>query len=560
MGKRKLFEKIDQTLPVTGAERSSKGVIQFPLATIPPTATSVPIGRIAGGQRNFDFKDFYGHGVDEVAFALQRQIERFVAGEEKNLANASVLTICRCGVTPFLDYMIARSTAEQRDFTLGDINRNLIDGFLGWLRHGDTKLGSQRSCYSSFKSVLFSLGKRGLITVVDEGDDRTFPKNPFPGAFRSHKGAKPLPKGQRQAFAKALRKTVLPLFHSDALLNTYLLTAALLLVALHTGRNATPLLEMRTDCLRAHPKAGRLFLVLFKRRGYTTHKVALRNTSRTDDDSKDIELTPTVRPSVAQLIQRIIALGEPLRAEGPDHIRERVWLYRCTSNRGRDSIRELKPKAIDDSIKKLVAAHGLKDSEGKPLQINISRLRKTFVNRIFEILDGDIVTTAVAAGHAGSQTTGRNYLRPNEQAVKNWKFMGNVLTEELLSGSIEQTPLAHCSAPRSGQYAPKRDGETCSNYLNCLRCRNYVVTGDDLYKLFSFGMRILKERNRIAKQKWKKHFAHIPRLIERDVIQQGIEQKKFKPDDVDAARERAKHDPHPFWLTDSLVADLEALG
>jgi hypothetical protein len=191
MGKRKLFEKIDQTLPVTGAERSSKGVIQFPLATIPPTATSVPIGRIAGGQRNFDFKDFYGHGVDEVAFALQRQIERFVAGEEKNLANASVLTICRCGVTPFLDYMIARSTAEQRDFTLGDINRNLIDGFLGWLRHGDTKLGSQRSCYSSFKSVLFSLGKRGLITVVDEGDDRTFPKNPFPGAFRSHKGAKP---------------------------------------------------------------------------------------------------------------------------------------------------------------------------------------------------------------------------------------------------------------------------------------------------------------------------------------------------------------------------------
>lgn len=329
MGKRKLFEKIDQTLPVTGAERSSKGVIQFPLATIPPTATSVPIGRIAGGQRNFDFKDFYGHGVDEVAFALQRQIERFVAGEEKNLANASVLTICRCGVTPFLDYMIARSTAEQRDFTLGDINRNLIDGFLGWLRHGDTKLGSQRSCYSSFKSVLFSLGKRGLITVVDEGDDRTFPKNPFPGAFRSHKGAKPLPKGQRQAFAKALRKTVLPLFHSDALLNTY---------------------------------------------------------------------------------------------------------------------------------------------------------------------------------------------------------------------------------------APKRDGETCSNYLNCLRCRNYVVTGDDLYKLFSFGMRILKERNRIAKQKWKKHFAHIPRLIERDVIQQGIEQKKFKPEDVDAARERAKHDPHPFWLTDSLVADLEALG
>jgi hypothetical protein len=134
------------------------------------------------------------------------------------------------------------------------------------------------------------------------------------------------------------------------------------------------------------------------------------------------------------------------------------------------------------------------------------------------------------------------------------------LTEELLTGTIEKTPLAHCSDPRNGQYATKRDGSTCTNFLSCLRCHNYVVTKDDLYKLFSFEQRILKELGRIDKRKWKKNFAHIPRLIERDVIRPGIEQKKFKHAEVEAARERAKTDLHPFWRTDSLIADLEAIA
>ena len=98
------------------------------------------------------------------------------------------------------------------------------------------------------------------------------------------------------------------------------------------------------------------------------------------------------------------------------------------------------------------------------------------------------------------------------------------------------------------------------SFLNCLRCRNYVVTGDDLYKLLSFEQRIWKERSRMDKRKWSKHLAHIPRLIERDVINQGIEQKKFKPADVETARARAKQNPHPFWLADSLIGDLESLA
>ena len=548
MAKRKVFEKVEQ-----GLEHSAAGVIQLP-AAIPPVVTAVAIGRTTSGLRTFDVKDYYGHGVDEIALAFQRQIERFVKGEDKKFATQTIYGLCNNGVAPFLDYVIARSAAERHNFRLQDIDRNLIDGYLGWLRDSGHATVTQRNYFSNAKVVLSCLGKRGLITVETTGDDKTFPKNQFPGSTQNRKGVKPLPKAQRQALASALRKVALPLLYPDAVLDSYRLTAALLLVALHTGRNLTPLLEMPLDCLRAHPKEGMLFLVLFKRRGHREQQVALREEGSPTDKT---ELTPTIRPNVAALIRRIIALGEPLRAAGPEHLKDRVWVYR--SNR-HGFITELLDNTLRFNIEKLVKDHQLTDAEGKPLRLNISHLRKTFVNRMFEILDGDIVTTAVAAGHAAPQVTGTNYLRPGEHAERDWKFMGEVLTEELLSGTIEQTPLAHCSDPRNGQYAKKQDGSTCTNFLSCLRCRNYVVTRDDLYKLFSFEQRILKELGRMDKRKWQKNFAHIPRLIERDVIRPGIEQKKFKPAEVEAARERAKTDLHPFWRTDSLIADLEAMA
>ena len=49
------------------------------------------------------------------------------------------------------------------------------------------------------------------------------------------------------------------------------------------------------------------------------------------------------------------------------------------------------------------------------------------------------------------------------------------------------------------------------------------------------------------KRKWERHYAHILRLIDRDVVQAGMQKKAFTQSEVTAARERAKIDPHPFW-------------
>ncbi len=84
-----------------------------------------------------------------------------------------------------------------------------------------------------------------------------------------------------------------------------------------------------------------------------------------------------------------------------------------------------------------------------------------------------------------------------------------------------------------------------------------MVTGDDLYRLFSFFWRIFQERNRMDKRKWEKHYRHIARLIDRDVIEVGITKKKFRQTEVDAARERARTDPHPYWKTQGIFEEFQ---
>lgn len=230
-----------------------------------------------------------------------------------------------------------RAAAFGRGLTLADIDRATIDGFLGHLAGLGITVHSQRGHFGSAKSILYGLASRGLISLVATGDDATFPRNPFPNCS-SGKGETPLPKRQRQLFASALRKAVAPIWDDHTQVTGELLAYVLLTVALHTGRNTTPLLEMRRDCLRAHPKDNSTFLVLWKRRGYTSHKVALRAEISTETH---LESTPIVKTNVERLIRRVLALSEPLRAESPDYCKERVWLYRVHRGPGRGRINTL---------------------------------------------------------------------------------------------------------------------------------------------------------------------------------------------------------------------------
>lgn len=553
-GKRKVHSKTDLSIPKVEHLQAGQGKVVISPDAFPPKVTVVQFGYNAAPERKFDFARFYGAGIDEITYACHVQIERFLAKQDAEVEVSTVVGYSKYGVAPFLSYLILRSTALGRSLSLSDIDRNVIDGYLQFLKDSGVGRSTQNARYSFTKPVLKALGRRGLISIIHQGDERTFPKNPFPNIHRNIKGSTPLSRKERQAFNSAVKTAVMPLFKDDVDVTCEMLTYALLIVALHTGRNTTPLLEMVPDCLRSHPKENVWFLVLWKRRGHNTSKVALRADTPSD---KTIESMPSVKLPVARLIRRVIELAERLQPEAPTHLANRVWLFRSKNKKNYGTVTALSTSTIFKAIRKLVLNAKLIDANGKPLQISISRLRKTFANRIFELLDGDLGSTAIALGNT-PKVAGRNYMSPGENSQRNWKFLGEVLTKELLTrtlGASERTPAGRCTDPIGGQYAPKKqDGTTCLSFLDCLRCRNYVVTGDDLYRLFSFYWRVLHERERMDVRTWEKHYAHIPRLIERDVVEAGLKKRIFKLTDVQASRERARLNPHPFWGYDTLTS------
>ncbi|MEO8062396.1 MAG: hypothetical protein ABI821_06590 [Pseudomonadota bacterium] len=557
MGRRKAFVRSDLlTATVEHARDPSTGtVVLFP-DRIPPADSVVRFPDNPAMARAFDFGKWYGLGIDQITYVCQKQIERFADRQDSDVEPYTTVGYCRGGLRQFLNFAAMLAAALSRPLQLGDIGRPMMDSYLSFLADTGMTLQSQRVAYYYTKSVLGALGRRGLITVVDTGDDATFPKNAYSNSHRVEVGEKPLSPAEKKAFTLAIKSAVQPMFAPDATPPCrQLLSHALLVIALHTGRNTTPLIEMPIDCLRPHPKDATEFLVLYKRRGHTTSKVALRSESGVE---RVVESLPTVRPTVARLIRRVIELTNPLRDAAPAALRNRVWIYR----NGNGQVTPLYGKRLADDIAALVKQFELRDEDGIPLRINVSRLRKTFVNRIHEILDGDLAATAAAAGNQ-PRITEHYYLRPGSEARKNWRFMGICLVKELKTGTLgatERTPLGRCSDNKAGEYAPKHDGAVCQSFMNCLRCRNYVVTGDDLWRLFSFYWCVLKERARIGKARWQKHLAHIPRLIDRDVVSSGLARKAFSKAQVDAARDRARRDPHPFWASQTIISDLENLA
>ncbi len=555
MGKRKVFQRTDISIPQVERHNAVGHILVLP-EMLPPIKTSVEFGCNATQYRSFNFAAWYGADIDSITYACQRQIERFLARQDSEVEASTIVSFCRIGLRTFLSYLMLCAASLRRELSLSDIDRTVIDGYLSHLTRMNYSYQSQKNAYTTTKSVLHALGQRGLITLVRTGDLATFPRNPFPNSNSQRSGEVALSLSERQAFTRAIKQAVLPIWHDEVKVSSALLAYVLLVVALHTGRNTTPLLEMERDCLRPHPKKNMTILLVRKRRGHNISKVSLRAENLFE---RLQESTPTIKASVERLIQRVMALNEPLRAEAPDALKERVWLYRTPSGLTTGQIASVNNRTLASAIKMIVAEYKLTDSNGHPLRLNISRLRKTFANRIFELLDEDLAATAIALGNT-PQVAGRNYLAPGENAKRNWLFMGEILVQELLNHSIGETykvtPMGRCADPENGQYAPKRPGAICFSFLNCLRCKHYAVTGDDLHKLFSFYYRVLMEHDHMDKRRWAQEYAHIPRLIDKYIVAEGLRRGTFKQAAVTAARQRARHEPHPFWSFD-VVVELE---
>lgn len=499
--------------------------------TTPVLQTSIPQNKVvsfgmnATTYRHYDFTKHYAQGFDAITSAVQQTIEIMLS--ESVVERSTISSYCRIGFGYFVQYLAIYRKAMNRELVLSDITFELIENYIQHLKTNYPNGSTAKSYYSTAKPILVTMQGMGWLERFD------FPRNPFPNSNRKVKGQKGFSKAERKRVAHALKTDVNKILEKQAPLNSYELTIFLLAIALRSGMNTTPLLEMTTDSIKEHPlKENRKLLVLYKRRGNATHIQTLRH-------STNVENVQTVLADVAIMVQHIIDMNQSLRAERGTDL---VFSFRSTSKRTGGEITTISNEVLKDNIKKWVKYKDLKNDNGEPLQVNISRFRKTFENRIWELSGGDPFVTAALANHSVkvSQT---HYLEAPKEAEKNFNYMGKVRTQELLSNVevIENnTPVSKCSD------IPNRIDKNgnkiyCTDFLSCVRCRNMVVTKEDLYRLFSFYWLIVYEREQIGAKRWSKYFAHIIRIIDRDIASQ------FDTDYVATIKAEAQSNPHPAW-------------
>jgi len=490
-----------------------------------PANTVVSFGVNATSYRSYDFSKHYGQGFDAITSAVQQAIEAMLS--ESVVETSTITSYCNFGFKSLASYLTIYVQALGHELSLSDITIELIENYIQHLKTHYPNGTSAKGKYSFTKAILVKMQGMGWLERFD------FPKKTFPNSNRKMTGQTTFSKAERKRVAHALKVDVKQILAKNEPLNGYDLTIFLLAIALRSGMNTTPLLEMTADSIQKHPfKENRKLLVLYKRRGNATHIQTLRH-------STNLENVQTVLADVAVMVQYIIDMNQPLRAETGTDL---VFSYRAKGGSNKGKVTTVNMAFLGGNIKKWVKEKNLKNDNGEPLQVNISRFRKTFENRIWELSGGDPFVTAALANHMVkvSQT---HYLEAPKEAEKSFNYMGKVRTEELLSyvEVIENnTPVSKCSD------IPNRTDKNgnkiyCTDFLSCVRCRNMVVTKEDLYRLFSFYWLIVYEREQIGAKRWSKYFAHIIRIIDRDIAPQ------FDADYVATIKAEAQSSPHPAW-------------
>ncbi|MBF4354886.1 hypothetical protein EAY36_27035, partial [Vibrio anguillarum] len=159
------------------------------------------------------------------------------------------------------------------------------------------------------KSMLIYMRNKGYWSVIGDINlnNDFFPKNPFPNSSKRAKGEKSLTPHEKRQVVVALKQAIKPIYQKTEPLTGYELVVCLLAVAIQTGINTSPLLDMTTDSLTDHPlKDCRKLLTVFKKRGNATQLHNLRK-------SQELEVVQGIKLDVAYLIETIIERNSQAR-------------------------------------------------------------------------------------------------------------------------------------------------------------------------------------------------------------------------------------------------------
>lgn len=491
--------------------------------------------------RTFDLAPYYGKGFDAITALCQSTIKKLlaqsIATNQALLAVTTIASYCKSGLTHFFGFLTLWRAGAGVNLQPADITPELIKEYIAHLKSLDISSKGQKSYYDCTKSALVSAHKQGYLSHTNIKE--LFPRNPFPNSNRKAKGQHSLSQYEKKQLVGALKIEMTRILAVSEPLDSYDLTVCVLSIGLVTGMNPTPILSLPTDCLQPHPlKKNLRLLVAFKRRGNATQVVSLRQ-------SQEVELLRSVKLQVANTIDMIIERNATLRNDYRDPMR--LLVYASKRSKEKSTITALSNGSMPYIVNALIKKHQLVDDDGKPLKLNIMRLRKTFVNRMWELSDQNPLIAARQGKHTPDNAN-RHYWEAPPEAETNMRFIGEARIDALRVsyGPKENTPLAGCKDTRHGHRAPK-DGSVCTETLDCFRCKSFVVTEDDLFRLLSFYWAVVRERESYGIKNWNRYLRHIIRIVDEDIAPQ------FDNVLVKSMREKAKTEPHPFWRDLTMV-------
>lgn len=514
-----------------------------------PAVTVVKFPKHTHSSRKFDFSIYYRTGFDEIVIRTQEVIEHLVnesvSTRGASLSIATIQGYCDGGLVYFFQFCKIVASSIKRELYFNDIGREFIEHFIVYLSQSGLKSTSQKNAYSKVKALLMIIGRQDLM-----GADyfNYFPRNPYPGNHRKAKGESPLSTQDISTLTRCLKKELDRISKDTGEINSYDLTICILAIAIRTGINKTPLLELQADCIQPHPlKHDRRLLISFKRRGKSFHFSALRKT-------QDIAALHTVMLDTISIVEMIVARNERARVKSNTN---RLFAYTVsklkpkTNSRLRSSSKAtfISSSTLERLTTEVIERCNLIDAEGKYLVVNIGKLRKTFINRIWSLSGQDAILTAAMGGHS-IKVSNDHYLEAPPEAERNFNLLGEIRVKELLgdegSDGTERTPIAQCEDPRYGHRAPK-NGNYCTSFLSCFQCKSFVVTENDLYRIFSLYWLLIKQRSIVGAKRWGRYYANIVKIIDNEIA------PKFSSKKISEIRKYAHDSPHPYWRNIDLL-------
>lgn len=488
-------------------------------------------------QVSIDFASYEQTHIHEFMIcAVQALREEVSSGE---WAVATVNTVAQTLRTDLAPWLMAASSNLGRSFSLSDVDKRLLEEYAA-----DLKILNEYSTagikFSAAMILIKSMSRLGYLAAYPS----ISPANQFPGMVAAQKATQPYSKRERDELLRALaadfrdiRDGTHPSIHEGS---TDSIVIGLLLLAIPTGINLTPLLEIGRDALREHPlHRNEWMLVAFKRRGNKEVSASVKWSDKISAmRSLDLHLVP--------VFEQIKRWTDSFAIEIDELHRNLVFIRPPLSKGGRISNRPLPLTASDFGriVLKLNDRYAIQADGGGVLHISTRRIRATLAARIYDLSGGDPFVVARVLGNL-PRTTAIHYLEPEFGASAKFAKAVTAFSLRLRQARDERhekTPVGGCSDPLNGRFAPK-DGITyCQRWLHCFQCPNQCITGDEtaLWRLYSFYWLLLEKSKSMRRLRISGQVRFALHVID-TIVTERFGDAALK------ARDRARSDPHPIW-------------